>query len=347
MAVGQTASSLTRRRLVAGAAAGLTAATFPRRAVAAASDVVAAAKKEGKVVVWGTSDLTIVRRIVQSFNRTYPDIDVEYFRLEAGPATERLITEHAAKQVNVDALETPVGYIEPLIQRDLLDRFTWRQTFNVGADYVLYDRRVVQIWNVEIPLCCNTDKVKPSDVKSWDDVLDPRWKGQVLLEARGQALATLALKWGEAKTLDYIKRLKANDAIIMLGGTPLAEALASGRAAFAIGTYAGKIDLMKQQGAPVDWLLISPIPATKYLMVVPKGAPHVNAARVWIAWLASPEGQAVVYEQLHYGFLVGNTLSPNGRKMRAAGVQVVVEADDPARERALLELVSGAIGALK
>jgi ABC-type Fe3+ transport system substrate-binding protein len=104
---------------------------------------------------------------------------------------------------------------------------------------------------------------------------------------------------------------------------------------------------MKRDRAPVDWLTVGPIPATRYFVVVPKSAPHVNAGRLWTAWLASPEGQVVSLEELHYESFSGNNLGPSGRRIRDAGSDVVLELEDPARNLELLKLVADTIGVLK
>jgi len=342
---------LTRRgllRTLAGSALVPATAMLPRLALGESQqDVVAAAQKEGKLVFWGAEEVPKIRRLAQKFAKQYPGIEFEQFRIEPGPAIQRIISEHDAGQSNVDIFDSPVSYLDPILDRDLVARYDWNGVFGVPEDHIYYDGRALACFNLEIPICYNTNKVKPGDVKSWEDLLDPKWKGQVLLEARGAALAVLATKWGVDKTVDYIKKLKANDPVIMIGGSPTAEALASGRVALAIGTYVGKIDLMKRDGAPVDWLLVGPVTAMVYMMLVAKEAKHPNAARLFTAWLTTAEGQAALYEELHYGFDVGSNLSPNGIKMRDAHVEVWQETTDPKTDRKLLETVAAAIGALK
>jgi iron(III) transport system substrate-binding protein len=283
----------------------------------------------------------------KGFNAKYPGIEFEQFRIEPGPAIQRMISEREAGRINVDVLDSSLSYVKPLLDRNLLDPYPWTEVFGISKDYQYDDGRLLACWNLEIPIAYNTSKVKAGEIKSWEDLLDPKWRGQILVEARGIAFAILINKWGEQKTLDYIKRIKENKPLILVGGSPTAEALMSGRVAVAIGTYAGKIDFFKKAGAPVDWALVGPIPAQVYTSFVPKGVRHPNAARLFCAWLASADGQDAAFEYLRYGFLTGNTLSPNGKKMRDAGVEVVTEATDPIRAQKYIEMVGGAIGALK
>ena len=341
----------TRRELLTGVGclgtlAGLVA--LPKFALAeTADDIASAAKKEGHLVYWGAEEKPKIAAIAKRFNAKYPGIQIEHFRIEPSPAIQRMISEQQAGQVNVDVLDSPLSNVQPILDRNLLDPFPWSEVFGISKDYQFSDGRCLACWNLEIPICYNSAKVKPGEIQSWEDLLDPKWRGQILIEARGIAFACLFNKWGEQKTLDYIKRLKENKPLIVVGGSPTAEALMSARVSVAIGTYAGKIDFFKQDGAPVDWALVGPIPAMIYTTLVPKRAHNPNAARLFCAWLTSADGQNAAFEYLRYGFLVGNTLSPNGKKIRDAGIEVVTEATDPVRAQKMLETVATAIGALK
>ena len=99
-------------------------------------------------------------------------------------------------------------------------------------------------------------------------------------------------KWGEQKTLDYIKRLMENKPLIVVGGSPAAEALDERKS---IGPYAGKINFFKQDGAPVDWALVGPITAMIYTTLVPKGAHNPNVARLFCAWLSRQTDKTLLY----------------------------------------------------
>jgi ABC-type Fe3+ transport system substrate-binding protein len=303
-----------------------------------------AARKEGKLRYWGPEEVPLMRALIGRFNATYPGIEVTHFRIEPAPAIQRMVAEKQAGQINVDAFDLPLLYMRTVLDRSLAQTVDWRP-YGVEDDYVFFDGRAISCWDLEMPLCVNTDMVAPGDIRSWDDLLAPRWRGKVLLEARGLALAILMRKWGEEQTLAYIARLKDNRPVVLLGGSPAAEALASGRVAVAIGTYSSKIDLMRKAGAPVDWLTVSPIPSIVYVMLVAEGCANPNAARLWAAWIAGP-GAAAAYETTHFGLVHGQRLSPNGRKMRDAKAEIVLEEPDPGVSQARLARVAAAIGAL-
>jgi iron(III) transport system substrate-binding protein len=341
-------STLVTRRGFVGGAAALSVATRPTGARAAVpDDVIAAAKREGKLVYWGPEEIPLVRAMAARFNQTYPGIEITHFRIEPGPAAQRMVAESQAGQVNVDAFDLPLLYMTPILDRGLAEKFDWHGGFGTDPDYLLYDSRAVTNWNLTVPICINTDLVQPGEITSWDDLLKPKWRGKVLLEARGIGPAILMEKWGEERTVDWIGRLKDNKPVILVGGSPAAEALSSGRVAVAIGTYASKIALMKEAGAPVDFLTVGPIPAMIYVNAVATGCAHPNAARLWAAWMASAAGSKAVWECARFGHMQGPFMSPIGEAYRKAGAEIVLEVTDPVVNQHRLTAAAAAIGAMK
>ncbi len=338
----------TRRRVLAGAIAATAGLGLSRAAQAAEWDAVAAAaRQEGKVVYWGPEEVPLVRAMAARFNAVFPGIEIVHFRIEPAPALQRILAEAQAGQVNVDVFDMPLLYMKQVLDRGLAQKIDWPGAFGSDPDYVLFDGRAISNWDLEIPLCINTDLVQPGEIKSWDDLLAPKWRGKVLLEARGLGLAVLMAKWGEQQTLDFIARLRANNPVIVVGGSPAAEALSSGRVAVAIGTYSSKIDLMKKAGAPVDWLTVGPIPSLVYVNCVAERCAHPNAAKLLAAWMASEKGSRDVFETMNFGLVHGHNVSPNGRKMQAAGAEVVLESTDLELNQHRLTATAAAIGALK
>jgi len=305
-----------------------------------------AAKVEGKLVYWGPEEVPLVRAMIGRFNQAFPGIEVTHFRIEPAPSLQRMLAEQQAGQVNVDAFNQPLLYMQQVLDHQLADQVEWARLYGADPELVFYDGRAISCWDLEMPLCINTDLTKPGEIKSWEDLLLPRWRGKVLLEARGLPLAILMRSWGEQRVLDYIAKLKENKPVILLGGSPAAEALASGRVAVAIGTYSSKIDLIRKSGGPVDWLTVGPIPSIVYVMCAAKGCAHPNAARLWAQWIAGA-GAKDVLETANFGLVHGKNVSPNGMKMRAAGAEVVLEETDVVANRRHLEMAAQAIGALK
>lgn len=306
----------------------------------------AAAKSEGKVVIWTPLDMDLYRQIAAKFAERYPGIEVEAFRIQPGPAVERLVTEAKAGRINVDATDPNISYFPILIERGLVEPYPWGKVFGIEPQRILFDRRAVVLGHYDMPIGYNTNLVQADQIKSWDDVLDPKWRGKILLEARGSGLGVLTGKWGQEKTLAYVRKLMENRPIIVKGAQGTAEALASGQAAIAIGAYAARLTLFKEAGAPVDWARVGPIPSQLVAIAPINGALHPNAAKLLTAFWATADAQKIFYDNQRFG-MVGYYMSPRGEELRQKNIEVVLETTDIEKGREWTEAVGRAIGGIK
>lgn len=306
-----------------------------------------AAKKERKVVYWGSPDVRTAKALTDAFMKTYPGIEVEIFKIQPAPAIERIITATNAGRADVDVIDSQLGYMELLLDRGLLEPYPWHEKLGIERDRLLYDNRAVIAWHLDTPLAFNTDLVKPGEIKSWDDALAPKYNGKVIVEARGFMFAVLALAWGEEKAFDYLKKLMANRPVITKGGTNTIEALAGGQGALAFGAYGGILQRLTDQGAPVDWVRLGPI-ATQVAVLLPlKNAPHPNAVKLWTKFYTSSEAQEIIYKNQGLDVVIGRDIGPIGKRYKEAGLDIVPESTDAAKMRRLVAEAGKIIGALK
>jgi iron(III) transport system substrate-binding protein len=305
-----------------------------------------AARKEGSVVVWTPLEIGFYTKIAARFSARYPGIRIEPFRIQPGPAIERTVTEAKAGQVNVDVIDPNIAYVPILLQHGLVEPYPWDQVFGIAAERILFDKRALVLGHYDLPLGYNRNLVKAGALTSWDDVLDPRWRGKLLLEARGFGLAILASTWGEQRTLAYVEKLMANRPIIVKGATAVAEGLASGEGAIGIGAYAARLTLYKEAGAPVDWARFGPIPAQQVAVAPIKGGPHPNAAKLLAAYWTTAEAQQLFYDDQRYG-MVGYYLSLRGEELKRQRIEVVLETTDIEQDMHWLRAVGRAIGGIK
>jgi iron(III) transport system substrate-binding protein len=328
----------------------LASALWPAAGTVRAQDtesaIYAAARNEGKVVVWTPLDMDLYRQIAAKFAERYPGIQIEPFRIQPGPAVERLVTEMRAGRISVDAVDPNIAYFPILFERGLVEPFAWDKVFGIDPQRLLFDKRAVVIGHYDLPIGYNTSLVKPGEIKSWDDVLDPKWRGKVLLETRGSGLGVLTAKWGEDNTVAYVRKLMENRPIITKGAQGTAEALAGGQGAIAIGAYAARLTLFKEAGAPVDWARVGPIPAQLVAIAPIKGGQHPNAAKLLAAFWASPDAQKIFYDNQRYG-MVGYYMSPRGEELRKNAIEVILETTDIERGRRWTEAVGRTIGGIK
>jgi len=290
-----------------------------------------AAKKEGTVVIRGPSDPIIYQKAQEVLNKEYPGIKIDHFESLPEPVVQNLITEsQAGKPSSVDIVQSgSLRAVRPLIDRDMLVAYPgWEKDF--GLDAVYAGHRFVGNYNLALPIAYNTKLVSAQEApKTWEDLADGKWKGRkIIVEARLVPFAMLGSEIGKAKAIELVKKLLAQDPIILQGGTTVLNALAGGQAPIAIGLYAYAVDKLKKKGAPIDWVPVSPLPLLTSAMGVVKSAPHPNAARFFAGWMGTIEGGKIIYEYSGQATLVGkNAYGPEAERLKTAHPKIILETD--------------------
>ena len=285
--------------------------------------LVAAAQEEGELIVLaGGTELPIYDHFAELF-----DLDLTISPGGSSEVVSRVLLEREQGIYDADvAMLGPSSTrrllaadtfqpLEPLLMLpDVLDRSEgWQFDFipwdaqDTEQQYVTY--AVAQIaTNFMTQLWYNTETVSQEDLdnlQSWDDLLDDRWKGRILIGdlSAGSAGGDQAVAWlflGQ----DWLERLlrEMDVQVTGRGGTEIREycdILARGDADIA--TFAGDAgDCLadaRDLSLPVDEIQYSfqegTIGTLRSAMAVVDQAPNPNAAKLWVNWLLSKEGQTV------------------------------------------------------
>jgi iron(III) transport system substrate-binding protein len=290
-----------------------------------------AAKKEGRVVIWGPTDGIVYEKMQELLDKQYPGIKIESFESIPEPLVQRIIAENqAGKPAAVDIIQSgSLRALRPLIDRDLLASHPgWEKDFALDAVYA--NHRFVGAYNLSLPISYNSKAVNAKDApKSWEDLAEPKWKGKkIIIEARLVPFAMLGTEWGKEKAMDLVKRILAQQPIIVQGGTTVANALAGGQVSIAVGTYAFTIEGLKKRGATVDWIAPSPLPVLTSAEGVLKTAPHPNAARFFAGWMGTAEAQKIRYSIRGQSMEVGrNAIGNVAERIRSEKPSVILETE--------------------
>lgn len=287
-------------------------------------DLVAAAKKEGKVVLYSGLILESEQIAAEAFNKRFPDIKVDIVRAPGGRLFTRIQTEAAGNQLGADVI-------------DMTDRGLARALEPLMADYAPpnaadYDRggmvspkfwpRAVQVYALAYNPALISDPPK-----SWMDLLKPEYKGKI-----GKVVAGAGgTSWGEnfyqrkAFGLDYWKKSAAQNPRLFESNGPLATAVVRGEVSVATLLVNAALP-MHRDGAPIaivyptDGVILNPESAG-----VTKSAPHPNAAKLFMNWTLSPEGQNVMVKKMGFLSLLKGIEPPEGM---AADLKTVVAGAD-------------------
>ena len=262
-----------------------------------------AARAEGELTYYTSNAENVGRRIGSAFTAKY-GIKTQFVRLNSVPLQQRYSTEAETGNFAADAIfiagnatayaaeGIKKGWIESISEAGLpvIRSGEFPRAFNRGPTAIVQ----VSPWLIFF----NTDKVKGADVpKDWPDLLDPKWKGQVLLADPRASDAHIPLwsiildKYGE----EFFHKLRAQGLRVFSGGPPTIQSLAAGEGSVAVPTIESSVQEIKSKGGPLN--TVTPDLTTgvemHIVLTARTKAKHPNAARLFANYVMSPEGNKV------------------------------------------------------
>ncbi|HEY1232618.1 MAG TPA: extracellular solute-binding protein [Candidatus Binatia bacterium] len=273
------------------AAVVLGAIIFPHEIFAQAGNV-DAAKKEAKVVVYGSVPPQSMEGLHQAFKKKY-GVEVEYWRGSSTQVSERALTEWRAGKPGFDIAEGNRGV--QLIMRDegLFQKFIPPASQKFPDRFKEKDGMITPWRVLPISILYNTEMVKDSDLpKTFDDLLNPKWTGKISIPDPTRHTTTAQFLWNLRKFmgdkwLDYVKALAKQRPVLVESLAPVTTTIIKGEALVGI-TY---IKYIKQYKGPVDYISMDRYLTDPNYLSLSAKAGHPNAAKLYIDFACSPEGQ--------------------------------------------------------
>ena len=260
-----------------------------------------AAKREGKLVLYGSGTPEQFDPIKAAFERRFPGIEVQGVD-QRGPVTrEKIFTEQASRSYVADIAISGFTAQMELLDAGYVEPSQSPQIPHMIPEFVApggnFNPRTATLRGFAV----NTNLVPPDqEPKTWMDVLDPKWRGKLAIEdPRGQGPGLIVLAGVEqVYGTDWSTRLKQQEPHFANQAGPLWAGLARGE--FAIFLSAGDSDAVIQRkgGAPIKFIKPQDGVGLAYTsMSNIKNQPHPNAARLFIEWSLSEEGQTALADQ--------------------------------------------------
>ncbi|MBI4333332.1 MAG: extracellular solute-binding protein [Chloroflexi bacterium] len=264
------------------------------------------ARKEGSLTFYSQYGNDWQQSVSEAMKQKY-GITMQFVTASTGENTARILAEYQrgiriadAMAISTSVLKTfqTSGILQPLEKELTLPEVTDPKAWYRGQlNWLDPDEKTTISWreNVNVPLVINTDQVKPGELQSWDDVLNPRWKGKLLLNdptssGGGQLLmVNLAYK---LKDWDFVRALLRQEPDLQRDDRLLVEWLAKGKYPILIGPRNEVVWSFVKAGAPLKNAQLPTYTSVGDGNIVwPKNGPHPNAARVFINYFLSKEGQ--------------------------------------------------------
>lgn len=267
------------------------------------------AKREGKVVIYDSLGVETITPLRKAFKEKY-GIDAEFMSGVGVQMAQKLLTERraglnlsdvfqgsASIMMNIlkpiDALDN----LEPsLILPDVKDDKMW---LGGKMEFVDRDRTIFPYFAyVSTPIAINTNLVRQEDVKSYKDLLNPKWKGKI---AMGDPTVPSAMSYWfavnvEMMGLDFIRELVKQEPVIMRDWRLQMEWLSIGKYPISIAPHPDTYATFKKEGAPITAFITSEgsyKAAGTGQVTLLKGAPHPNASKLYLNWLLGREAQTL------------------------------------------------------
>jgi len=263
------------------------------------------ARQEGKVTWYTTTQKeTLGQPVIDAFTRKYPFLQVDYYRADSTALVQRLREEARAGRREADLFETTTGALQLAVADGLLLPVTALAGPAPPADARHPDSYWFATWELYPAIGYNTNAIARDEApQTYDDLLDPRWKGRIGLPSSSVAVSFVGLMV-ETKGEDYLARLARQDVRVReVSQTALANLVASGEVPLSPVITSKDTRFLQNKGAPIAWNPAQPIGVQRAGAGLVKTAPHPHAALLLLDFLLSPaegEGRAL-YAGQGYG----------------------------------------------
>lgn len=279
-------------------------------------DLVAAAKKEGKVVIQlpvGTG----YREALEVFMAAFPGVEAEAQQFPDGATyIPKIQGERRAGIYSFDVAAVPAipplqvlkheGTYDPLrpllFRPDVIDENAWNGGYESRWADSAKNLAFRFQQQVTRSLYVNTQLIKEDEIKTLDDLIDPKWKGKIAMSdvAQGYIYSPSSLL-RKTKGDDWMRKLLVDQQPMFIRDRRQAvEAIVRGRVPIAFGIHPFVFQEFVDEGV-ANHVKNLDIPGLAYgggdVLVFFNRAPHPSASKLFANWLLTKEGGLVWSEK--------------------------------------------------
>ena len=290
-----------------------------------------------KITVYSTMIPVVQERLAADFEER-TGIEVNWTREQSSALTRRFHEETAAGKPVADVL-TMNEEVYAVENADLFEDLSDLEGMDeIPEDWRLTDQSFQPTFAPQ-KIAYSKEKFagREDDLpENWADLLDPMFAGGKILFADPRTNQELSSKHlyalAETEGEQYLADLAAQGLTIVPSSTPGMEELAAGNGELLVYSYDMNLLAYEEAGAPIGLVgPFDPVVGLNFYTQIPKGAPHGDAARAWVEYIVSPEGQQIIND--------GIGVSPLGDSVPGS-LTIDNVAPEPDAEKALAQLPS-------
>lgn len=268
----------------------------------AAQDIdIEAAKKEGKVIVYAAVPPQTMKVINEPFEKKY-GIKVEYWRASTTGILERALNEWRVGTAPFDVIEGNKGPQYILKAEGIFTKFQPPSASKYPKQFLEADQLITPWRFNPISILYNTTMVKKEESpKSVQELLLPKWKGKIAIPDPARHTTTAQFlsdldKYDGVKWREFAKALAQQQPFFVESFAPIVNTVIKGEAALGL-TY---LKYVGQYKGPIDYARLNKYLADVNYLGVSRKAPHSHAARLYVEYICSLEGQKAMAETAEF-----------------------------------------------
>jgi iron(III) transport system substrate-binding protein len=269
-------------------------------------EIVAMAKKEGALRINSGLEPRTYKPLMDAFRQKYPFMtDIHIEEIAGREAYQRFILEvKAGQSKDWDMTHIPIDFAQeyiPYLKKHDIFGMARQGILKIDPRMVHpTERNVVSVASSVTVVTYNKELISENMVPAkWEDFLKPEFKGRkFILDTRPTEVAALIPAWGLERTLEFARKLAAQQPVWGSSGTRSSTTVAAGEYPLSFGASYNVVKrvMAKDPAGRLTFKLSEPIPTR--ILNHPSGilstASHPYAALLWLEFLASPEGQEII-----------------------------------------------------
>lgn len=257
--------------------------------------LIEAARREGELVYYASMNLAEANAIIGEFEKRYPFIKVKLNRTGSEKLLAKVMTEYRTKKLPADVIQTVEFSMHLFNRAGVLSQYIPQANLQYPNEFkeagfwttVYYNPYVVAYNSKLVP--------RQTAPKRYEDLLDPKWKGKMMMDGtKADWFAGILQIMGQERGLKYMRDLAKQQPSPREGHELLAQLVAAGEGLMDINIPIASVERMKERGAPIDWANVGTAPAIMVGIGISSQAAHPNAAKLYIDFALSREGQRLI-----------------------------------------------------
>ena len=269
-------------------------------------EIISRAKKEGRLRVLTSVEPATLKASSAVFTKKYPFISLDVQHFTGTEAAQRILLEVQSGAARDSDVISPFPdflkeYIPHFLKIDILG-MAGQGVLQIPLQMIDSINRNLAAFHSRFQVTAYNKNLVPANQlpKVWEDLLRPEFKGRKFaVDIRPTEIAALVPAWGLEKTLDFARKVAAQQPIWVRGASRTLPVIVAGEVPMMIGPnfQTVKRAQAKDQAGILQYVILEPVPVR---LAEPLGivatSQHPHAALLYLEWMAGPEAQRIADE---------------------------------------------------